>query len=491
MRSTATFLLFAAISCPRMVHATPSEAAALGALDMVPGSSLDTYAYLDNDLNIFTNPALAHQYTNQVQVNLGHAGGGLWEGTGLNPRGVVLVAIDDDTTLGLVLNRPTTELGEEAALRPVLQSNLSGYGGGLSGQFVDPVSQAGLAFPQGAVGLAPPVDLFFARDLGSMVVGANLYAAFGQSRSDNVSESGPDQFARNRFVRRSSWVTLNVGLASTNGIGFKPEAWVKYTGVSSWADVQNWLGDSADDWQPEDAIADSTVGLKGTMRLGAGFRGTIPGDTIDVVPLVMVDYARGTTFANDRMFNDPDALTDTLVVRAEDDLIASSTLLARGGVGVVYKANEQLKVIGAAHLQGQLWQRVTDNRAEDLELPGSVKQRTQTGTMTLNLPVLNVGAEYFPYDNFGIRGGMRSAAAVNSARSRTRLYAGEAGSEFELGDADVDSVSSNSLGSQPGLTGAFGPSIKLGDATIDAVIGGAFVGAGGDLFSRVDARMEW
>src|SRR5688572_3819119 len=149
---------------PSIARATPSEAAGLGGLDLNYPDPLDTFQYFDTDLNLFQNPALAHRYAGQLQINLGFSPGGPAEGIGANPRGIVLGG-DESFTVGIALNRKVGELGENAALGSTLDllapgATTSGELGG--GTFLDPVSLAGLGVPRTAVALNPPIDLFAA-----------------------------------------------------------------------------------------------------------------------------------------------------------------------------------------------------------------------------------------------------------------------------------------------------------------------------------------
>lgn len=479
---------------PAVADATPSEAAGLGGLDLHWPNGVDTFQYFESDLNLYVNPALAHRYRDQLQVNLGFAGGGAFEGAGQNPRGLLLAGTDT-WTVGVALNRATSELGEDAALDATLDvlmvgNTVSGEVGG--GVFSDPVSLAGLGAPSAAVRLQPPIDLFAAFALDPVTIGVNAYAAFGQERTDaETAVADPDDdWTRARALARSSWLTLRAGAAIETG-GLVPEFWLAYTGVSAWSDAQAWGPAARGGWNDQDLVTDQTVGLRGTGRVGGGARATIPLDaTMELVPVLQVDRAGGRTFAEYRLANDEEDPQESPIRQAEDDALRVATWYARVGTGVTWRPQEGLRVVGtvSAHLETTAFS--FDNNAQLLGLPGTARFRTDADASTVVLPLVSMGAEYLFAPTFGVRAGLRSTTLLHRDRTANLLGVGLEADGFVLDQTGLSSAASEG-GDLPPLTAAFGPSVRLDALTIDAVVGGGVLGAGMDLFSRVDAVFQW
>ncbi len=475
-------------------QASPSEAAGVGGLDLWWPNGLDTTEYFSTDVNVFTNPGLADAYRDTVQVHLGHAGGGPFEGAGLAPRGFGLFALNGTMTLGFALNRDPSSFGEAAALGPTLDalmdgSSVSGQVGG--GRFRDPVSLAGRDTPATAVGLAPPLDVFAAFDTPVGAIGVDLYAGFGQASSRAETQTDPvaDEWTSVQERARSSWLSGTVGWVGASE-KVVPEAWVEYTGVSAWHDQLAFAPAARGSWAATDEVVDQTVGLKGTRRIGVGGRVTIVGEKLDIVPAIQFDTASGGTFANYRLMNDVADAVEGPIARAETDTVAVTTHFLRGGVGLTYRPVENLRVVGTASGGYLVQRRVFDDNGDVDAVAGTAHERFEASAHGAFLPLVSLGAEYLATEHFGVRGSARATTFLNQGGVVNVAASGDEAASWALTE-NAMFASSSTGGVAPGLSVAAGPALRFDHVAVDGVLGGLVVGAGTDLFSRLDVTFDW
>ncbi len=270
----------------------------------------------------------------------------------------------------------------------------------------------------------------------------------------------------------------------------RPEVWLRYTGISAWNDVQAWGPTRGDErWDATDPLfIDQTVGFKNTSRIGGGVRATFFVDAVEITPVVTVDYASGRTFGDFNLNNDTDI---DLVARAEDDLFRVSSLDLMAGVGVTWRPFEEMRVI--ASVSGDL-SRVSTTFDNLASYDGEIGNRAAIHETFWTVPVISIGAEYYPFEVFGIRGSVRGSALLSRDGTQAEAFVGDPAGDDPF-DATIQTLStrgSTDTGVVPNLAAAIGPTLRFENVQLDAVFGGLFIG-GQDvsLFGRLDLKVDW
>jgi hypothetical protein len=225
--------------------------------------------------------------------------------------------------------------------------------------------------------------------------------------------------------------------------------------------------------------------------VGGGARATIAAsDHVDVVPALLLDGASGHTFAVDRLANAANDPDESAVAQAEDDTFVANALSLRGGVGVDFHPNDQLRVVSAVAVDVQHLGVIFDNHAAQLGVLGSTHLATRDRATTVRLPVVSLGGEYGFSKAFAVRGAVRATTILNRVSTSSLDQQGSEADNWALAHTS-DSHAAFDAGDVPVVTAAIGPSVRLGAATLDGAIGGLLTGAGDDLFSRIDAEFTW
>lgn len=452
--------LVAILSIPGIASADRARVQSLGGIDLL----------IEDNSDIFLNPAHIGAYSNRAWFSLGVTGSG---GTvGFDPHGGGAVRIRDVFNLGVVLNRSPQAYGFGNAIWPVANVYIpGGPGGTLSGPDGPSEPTAPLRFP---------VDLFVGygnKDTG-VRVGANFYYAGGAQRVWEVEDSDQDGNENSGVTRLQSHLfnaTVGVAVGRTTD-RVRPEGWFRVGNLAAWADEQSFRGTATG----EDPVVDRILSMDRDLRIGFGARVPIGDATalrgVVVTPALSYDVAMGSFRFDDNLVN-PDS-------DAEQAQRAATAHDLRVGVGVAGRADDLL-VVGTASVVAKILS-VKDTLIDDDTL-GTIDQFTNEA-VDLALPELSIGAEYRVLPVLIVRAGVRSTVGGGRQILTAKSFNGP--------EADLFQLDVNQTIIPQDLTVAFeangGLGLHVRRFALDATFGGLFLGqAGSSFFSRVDLSFNF
>ncbi len=454
LRAALILSLLSLLATPGIASADRARVQSLGGVDLL----------IEDDSNVFLNPAHTATYSNRTWFSLGVTGGG--GAVGFDPMGGGTVQIKRLFNLGVVLNRSPRGYGFDAAMWPVLETYIpGGPGGNLSGPEGPSETTAPLRFP---------VDLFVAygnRDT-PVRAGLNVYYAGGATREWEVEDRDQDGLDDSVVSKQQTHlfnVTLGVaGGRSTDRV--RPEGWARVGVISAWSDRQGFRGDAT---QGEVPTVDRILSLDRDLRIGGGVRVHI-GDPsalrgVVVSPGVRYDVALGAYRFDDNLVN-PDSDAEEAIRRATGHDLHL-------GVGVSGRVDD-LRFIGTAAVN------VTALRVFDqVNGQGTDVEQSTTETVDLAVPELSIGAEYNVLPALIVRAGVRSTVGAGRTIGTAKTFEGAEEDPFQL-DVVQDIVTRPvALGFE--ANGGIG--LRVRRFRMDATLGGLFLGQGSASFlSRID-----
>jgi len=438
-------------------QATPSRMNTLG-----QGTGL---VYLQDDTNIFTNPATVGAYRNCALLHMGGDAGDMYA------LGGVTLGLGEMLTLGIIVGRnPAFEegliggiFGAPADLDSPI--NPAAAGPGLPWQFnnnwanyigANPVSLAPIAGYDRAMNWMNPIDLMLAAKFGNMSLGVSWYMASGKHTSDFTDDT-PSDSSEEMTTRIQA---LKVGIAADMG-NLAPEIWFHYVPfkVSS-----TWDQNIA----PTSSIERE---LKG-RRFNLGTRIFVKlNDNLTIVPSLEWSNATGDV----TMDTNPDFLPTALAGIYEDDLAETYRAnMINAGVGINWQND---KVLLATSIGMQYAKSV-----QELEVDGLAG--TATGTAKwLALPVVGMGIEYQATKIVVFRGGLSTTTIYGKTTETV-----EADTALSLDPEDESTISGQNT------TAAVGLGLHFGNLVVDVTAGNLLVAGEPStfsLFSALDAKYKF
>lgn len=435
-----------------IAQATPSRLETLG-----QGTGL---VYVQDDTDIFYNPATLGYYRNVGLLYLGGEDGDMYA------RGGLLLGLGDMLTVGLIFARnPDEELGAlsvmwwgNAALDPagfptsprwLWNDNWAAYPGTY---IVDITSIGGY---DRAMEWMNPIDIILAAKLGNMQLGVSWYTASGKHESAYEDDTPTD--SSETFKSRIN--ALKVGLSADMG-NVMPEVWfhwVPFKVSSTW----------------EDDILSTEVNreLKG-RRFNLGARAFLKmSDALTIVPAIEWSNVNGDVSID----TTPDFYPVAGTLLIEEDLSENyKGNRINAGIGLNYAVD---KVLIATSI-GLQWSSFT----RTLEVDGLTGSEEEVRKL-LALPVVGLGVEYQATKIVTFRGGISTTTIY--ARDRNEDSADTVGS---LNYEDTSSITSQNT------TASVGLGLNFGNLVIDLTAGNMLVAgepAASSLFSALDAKYKF
>lgn len=424
--------------------------------------------FTEDASNVFTNPSLTGVHSNRVFFSLGLSGNGT--SLGLEPHGGGFVALKDNFTLGVVLNRSPESYDFGAALWPVALAYMpDGPGGDMMGPDGPVETSAPLRFPADFfVGVGNAYSPFR--------FGLNVYYAGGTHRDWTVSDPDEDDLEDNTTVRKQTHlISATIGVSGGSMADrVRPEGWFRFSHLSAWHDEQADIETEPGVTEP---TSDYILSLDNDLRVGGGFRIHV-GDASEglvVSPGFAYDVAQGSFRFDDNLLV-PDG-------GAELALRETTAHEARAGVGLAHR-KDGLLVQGSASLVVRAFTTMDEVEAGEDEV-----DQVTTDTVDLAAPELTIGAEYRVLPVLKLRAGLRSAIVGGKTIGTTRLATGDAGSPYEyqveqsIQPTDVTVT----------VAGTAGIGLEVRRMKLDALLGGVFLGEGSDpvFFSRIDLAFDF
>lgn len=454
-------LVCAFLLLPTTASAGPARLDALG------GQRL----FLEDDANVFTNPALTALYGNRAWFSLGVVSDATTQtGVRIDPHGGATVRIRDVVTLGAVLNRSPELYGFGDALLPTMRQYMpDGPGGVLQGPGGPSETTAPLRFP---------VDVLVAvgDPWGPFRFGFNLYYAGGWTTDQVLDDSDQDALETTSAVNRQTHlVNATFGASIGNPAArTRGEAWLRIGNLTAWYDEVTERQTSASVYEP---ITDRILSMDRDLRIGAGGRVHL-GDPIDgvvVTPGIKYDVALGAYRYDDNRAN-PD-------IDAEKALRQVHSHDLEAGVGVAFRRDDLL-VLGSAAMFARNTTRTDFTPEPDEEVLGQT-----TSTWDIGVPRFAVGAEYGLLPWLTVRGSIESVFGLGRTATNFDESIGPDSSDPSEYYGLVSSLSAQPLDPSGTVTAAGGIGIAVKRFAFDAIVGGIFLGEPGPLlFSRFDLR---
>lgn len=454
----AALPLIAVLAAPGTASADRARVQSLGGVDLL----------IEDDSDIFLNPAHIGAYSNRAWFSLGVTGAG---GTlGFDPHGGVSVRIRDVFNLGVVLNRSPQAYGFGNAIWPVANAYIPG---GPGNTLAGPDGPSEVTAP-----LRFPVDLFvgYGNKDTAVRAGVNLYYAGGASRVWEVEDGDQDGLENSGVVKTQTHLfnaTFGVAVGRTSD-RVRPEGWLRVGNMAAWSDEQSFRGSATGD----DPVVDRIVSMDRDLRIGGGVRVPIGDATalrgVVVTPALRYDVAFGSFRFDDNLVN-PDS-------DAEQAQRAATGHHMRLGVGVAGRADDLL-VVGSVSVVGNILS-VKDTLIAD---EGEVDQTTSE-TVNLAIPEMSIGAEYRVLPVLIIRAGVRSTVGGGRSIYTNKTFTGPEEDLFQL---DVEqTIVPQAVGVAFEANGGIGLHVRR--FALDATLGGLFLGQqGSSFFSRIDLSFSF
>ena len=444
LRALGVFALVAAALvwlAPRPARASASRALALGGHGVHEPGLVHLTPYLEDDVNVFVNPALIYRYRDRVDIGVGAhavAGAGPFSPSPYpNPyAGLLFEPGDSRFVFGIYLNRDPRLWGESAALGRVLDRLL---GGPILPWW--PVQPTDLRGQEGcewyddedrekALRAWLPVDVFFGGRIGRVSVGASAFVMAGQQSFDDGSGS---------WLAKVGYGSFRIG-AYYDAPTIRPEIYLTGASVAAW-----WTAPLEAAYST-DRRFDEFIGLEDTFRFGGGARARILTPSVTFLPHLSYHRARGQSWTGDH----PEYREN------EDTRVTANQLDV--GLGASFEPMGGLEI--SAYLAEQTLWTLVDN----------VGGTGDTDATTEAAPVIGAGVEYRFKNRFALRGSLRGVPVFLKDRS---------------GGGGSLAVS--------GFTGgALGFEVPLGETLgLDVVAGGAYEEQDSAMFfARADLRVD-
>lgn len=430
-----------------IAQATPSRIETLGGQGM----------YLQDDTNIFGNPATLGYYRNCVLLHLGGVDGG-----DMHALGGYSAGIGDMLTLGLIYGRnPSYELGGIAL---PLNGAVSGWtfdnnwGDYTTHAITYPIALPGLAFANtGAQVWENPIDIILAAKLGNLLLGVSWYMVSGKEHNTWDNDNPGDT----EYTLKSSLNALKVGISADLG-NIMPEVWFHYVPYKVNSKWENTAPVPATEYERE---------LKG-RRFNLGGRAFLKmGDNLTIVPAVEWSNVTGNVSVD----STPDEIIYVPTNLNEEDLSEEyKGNLINAGVSLNWTADRVLLVTSFG-LQYAKYVRT-------LEVDGLTGDR-QDSLKMFALPVVGIGLEYQATKILVVRGGI----------STTTIYA-KGTENFETDLAGSLNPEEETAETYQSTTAAVGIGLHFGNLIIDLTAGDMIIDneqSQDSLFSALDMKLKF
>lgn len=422
--------------------------------------------YIQDDTNIFTNPAALSSYRNCL---LFHMGG--YDGGDIYALGGASLGLGEMITLGLIVGRnPDYEEGMlglitgevfQTGMGPLPLDFQNHWNGGAvppanprnySNAGTNTASIAGLN--AAAMNWVNPIDILLAVKLGNVSIGASWYMASGKHTSDysddvlNTSEE--------LTARLQAW---KFGVAASMG-NISPEVWFHYAPLTV---TSTWTNDTANtEVERELKARRINVGLRVPYKVN---------DNLSIVPAFEYANINGEVTIS----TDPDAQSTSVLGPTMEDLVESYTGSSiNAGIGINYQI-EKLLVASSIGLQ---WMKGTAS----LEVEGL--NGTVDDTMKwIAIPVVGLGLEYQCTKILVFRGGI----ATTTIFSRST----------DLAESDVVgslNYSDESNITQQNTIASVGLGLQFGNLVIDLTAGDMIIAnerGYNQLFTAMDFKYKF
>ena len=443
---------------------------AFGATAMATGSRIETLGnqgdYLEDDTNIFGNPATLAYYQNCVLLHMGGAQGGDMMAFGGGSYGV-----SDELTIALIVARnPSFEQGGIGTIignviDPTVGVDLDGDGtddifpGGFNVNVGAPLPGDP---PNLAIDWVNPFDIILAYQMDDLAVGISYYMANGKLKMiDDLPVPGTDD--TESYIVKARLHSIKLG-ASYDMDDMKVEGWFHWDPYSV---VSNYEYDA----EIAGADYDSEQILKGSKILLGGRVLYSMSDNVTIIPTINYSRTTGSVTVD----TDPNLVLPT--GGDEEDVSEDYTVQnLKVGAAAQYK-EDKIMVIGSL---GLLWSKVVQDLAidddSDYEYTGTEKY--------FAVPVAAMGIEYEANKILTIRGGLDT----------TTMWAANTGME-EASDNTGDTLDRSGLLTVQSTTAAIGVGLTFGNLVIDGTLGNMFLsdedGSGVNLLSQLDMKYKF
>jgi len=428
--------------------------------------------YIQDDTNIFTNPAALANYPNCLIFHMAGV-----SGDDKYAAGGVSLALGKMLTLGIIVGRnPGFE--EYGLLGSLIGTALSSAPGTLgtsaSTAMMAPISftnpwgaysytntVGGIAgYPNGAMNWVNPIDLILAAKVGNLKLGLSWYYAGG--KQEDTQENDVASYSDELTGRLQAW---KFGVATTMG-NMSPELWFQYAPFSVKSKFEEASG----------PLTEETRYLK-AHRFNIGFR--VPYKMNEKITLVPA-FEYSNVGGNIKFDATPDFNPTSVAGLTEGDLSDKYTGNAINvGVGINYQI-EKLLVASSIGLQ---WASAKETLSVN-GLDGDVNWQSKW----FAIPVVGLGLEYQATKVLVFRGGL----------STTTLY-GKATGSYNASVAGAANSKDEVKVSQQNTTASVGLGFLFGNLVIDVTAGNMILanepgndGHGNNsLFSALDFKYKF
>jgi len=420
---------------------------------------------MEDASNVFINPALASIHHNRVFFSLGVTrGGGV---TGFDPHGGGFVALSDEVTLGVVLNRSPNNYEFGNSFMPVLGVYMpDGPGGPLEGPDGPVEQSAPLRFPA-------DVFLSFGNPWSKLRLGFNLYYAGGATREYVVEDPDQDTNVEELITKaQTHLISGTVGLSGGSlADRLRGEGWVRVTFASAWSDQTGF-----DEASTPTETVDRITSMDRDLRIGAGARlhiGDIEQGFV-VSPGVQFDHAFGVFRFDDNLVA-PDS-------DAEEAQRNASANDARLGVGVAWRGSDLL-------VNGTVALAVENLQVIDTVYGSDGIEQVTTNNVSMALPEISIGAEYRALPWLLVRAGIRSS--VVGGRDLTHRLAAEGDEDDPFQTEVIQTITPSDVAVD--VAASTGIGIEFKKFRGDIIVGGLFLPGVTvpNLFTRADLTFHW
>jgi len=441
---------------------------AFGATAMATGSRLETLGnqgdYLEDDTNIFGNPATLAYYQNCVLLHMGGYDGGDMMAFGGGSYGV-----SDELTIALIVARnPSFEEGGIGTITGLVMDTTVGGMVDIDGDTIpdtftfDDGWGLGGTPPNAAIDWENPFEIIVAYQMDDLALGISYYLANGKLNwQDDLPNPGTDD--EESYIVKARLHSIKLG-ASYDMDDMKVEGWFHWDPYSV---VSNYEYDpeSGPDYESEQTLKGSKIVLGGRVLYSMS-------DNVTIIPAI--NYARTTGSVE----IDTDPNISLMSGGNEEDLDQDYTVNElRVGVAAQYK-EDKIMVIGSL---GLLWSKVLFEASID---DASDYEYTSTDKY-FAVPVAAMGIEYEVNKILTIRGGLDTTTLW---AANTRLLE----EEDAAGELEDESL----LTTYQSTTAAIGVGLTFGNLVIDGTFGNMFLSnengtSEGNLLSQLDMKYKF
>jgi hypothetical protein len=419
--------------------------------------------YLQDDTNIFANPADLANYRKMVWLHMGD------DSSDLTAYGGLSLGIGEMLTLGIIVGRnPSFEEG--GGIGAVMGDVIGGSGGGYPANFLNHWNASALpnyssagtnaasitGVPTGAMVWMNPIDLMLAVKLGNINLGASWYYANGKA-TNKYTDDFPTDTDEKQTAKLTAW---KFGLSTTMG-NLTPEVWFHYSPFHL-----------KSVWNDNVADTDATRKLDGrNFDIGAHVIYKMS-DHLVLVP--KIDY--NNISASAKIDTNPDFNPTGIAFRTEGDLTEKYTGgMINAGIGINYSIDKLL----VATSVGLQWFHFKQELSID-GLDGSVDETTKW----IAIPVVGIGLEYQATKVLVLRGGIARSALYTKSTDITQADV--------LGSLNYKNT--NTISAEAPVTANLGLGLHFGNLVLDLTAGDMIIqGEAGsnNLFSAADLTYKF